>query len=46
MASIDSTHHYYIRAAMENGCDVITEKPMTIDAEKCRPVDIDSLVRL
>lgn len=44
VASIDATHHYYIQAAMENGCDVITEKPMTIDAEKCQTV-VDTIER-
>jgi predicted dehydrogenase len=32
----DSTHDEYICRAMELGCDVITEKPMTTDAEKCQ----------
>lgn len=32
----DSTHHDYIVRAMRLGCDVVTEKPMTIDAEKTR----------
>lgn len=35
VASKDSTHDHYICRAMELGCDVVTEKPMTIDAEKC-----------
>ena len=34
VTSMDCTHHQYIIRAMELGCDVITEKPMTIDAEK------------
>src|SRR5688572_59469 len=34
----DASHHEYLIQAMEAGCDVITEKPMTIDAEKCRQV--------
>lgn len=34
----DATHHDYIVRAMEAGCDVITEKPMTTDAEKCRRI--------
>ena len=38
VTSIDRTHHYYICRAMELGCDVITEKPMTIDAEKCQQI--------
>jgi len=35
VSSIDRTHHTYIVQAMEMGCDVITEKPLTIDADKC-----------
>jgi len=35
VTSIDRTHHRFIYQAMEAGCDVITEKPLTIDAEKC-----------
>lgn len=38
VTSIDRTHHEYIRRAMEAGCDAITEKPMTVDAEKCREI--------
>lgn len=34
----DATHHLYINRAMELGCDVITEKPMTTDAEKARSI--------
>jgi predicted dehydrogenase len=34
----DSVHHEYICRAMELGCDVITEKPMTIDETKCRQI--------
>ena len=34
VTTIDATHHTYIARAMELGCDVITEKPMTIDIEK------------
>lgn len=36
VTTIDSAHHPYIIRALEQGCDVITEKPMTTDAEKCR----------
>ncbi|MEJ1971779.1 MAG: Gfo/Idh/MocA family oxidoreductase [Lacunisphaera sp.] len=36
MTSKDSTHHEYIVRAVEAGCDVITEKPMTTDAAKTR----------
>src|SRR3954447_18204848 len=38
VTSIDPTHHHYITRAMNAGCDVITEKPMTIDAEKCQQI--------
>lgn len=38
VTSIDRTHHRYICRAMELGCDVISEKPMTIDPEKCQQV--------
>lgn len=36
VTTVDATHHDYLIRAMEAGCDVITEKPMTTDAEKCR----------
>ena len=38
VTTMDATHHDYIVRAMEAGCDVITEKPMTTDAEKCRQI--------
>lgn len=34
VTSIDRTHDDYIIRALQAGCDVITEKPMTIDAER------------
>src|SRR5262245_45086449 len=34
VTTVDATHHRYITRAMELGCDVITEKPMTTDAGK------------
>ena len=34
----DSMHHDYIVRALHAGCDVITEKPMTTDAAKCRAI--------
>jgi len=34
----DSFHDEYICRAMELGCDVITEKPMTIDAERAQRI--------
>lgn len=44
VTSIDRTHHRYIIRAMELGCDVISEKPMTMDAEKCQAI-IDAIAR-
>jgi len=38
VTTVDGFHHKYIIRAMELGCDVITEKPMTIDAEKCQKI--------
>ena len=38
VTTMDSTHHQYIIRAMELGCDAISEKPMTIDAEKARAI--------
>lgn len=34
----DSHHDEYLCRAMEAGCDVITEKPMTTDEHKCRAI--------
>jgi predicted dehydrogenase len=34
VTTMDVLHHEYIVRAMNAGCDVIVEKPMTIDAEK------------
>ncbi len=38
VTSMDRTHHRYICRSMELGCDVITEKPMTIDEEKTKMI--------
>lgn len=38
VASVDATHHTYIIESLKAGCDVICEKPMTIDEEKCRAI--------
>lgn len=38
VTTVDGFHHKYIIRGMELGCDVITEKPMTIDAEKCQAI--------
>jgi len=44
VTSIDRTHHRYIIKAMEMGCDVISEKPMTTDADKCQAI-LDAVKR-
>ncbi len=36
VCTVDATHHDYIVRALRAGCDVVTEKPLTTDAEKCR----------
>jgi predicted dehydrogenase len=38
VSTIDSTHHLYITRAMELGCDVISEKPMTTDLAKLKAI--------
>ncbi|GIH10551.1 dehydrogenase [Rhizocola hellebori] len=35
VSTVDATHDTYIVAGLEAGCDVITEKPMTVDAPRC-----------
>jgi predicted dehydrogenase len=44
VTSIDRTHHKYIIKAMELGCDVISEKPMTVDGVKCKEI-LDAIER-
>lgn len=44
VTSIDRTHDRYIIRALEMGCDVITEKPMTIDEERCQHI-LDTVER-
>jgi len=44
VTSIDRTHHKYIVRAMELGCNVISEKPMTIDTVKCQEI-LDAVKR-
>ncbi len=44
VTSMDRTHHTYIIRAMELGCDVITEKPMTVDNEKCQAI-VDTVAK-
>ncbi|HEX6766500.1 MAG TPA: Gfo/Idh/MocA family oxidoreductase [Polyangiaceae bacterium] len=38
VTSVDATHDDYIRRAMTLGTDVITEKPMTTDPQKCQSI--------
>jgi predicted dehydrogenase len=38
VTSKDATHHEFIIRALRKGCDVITEKPMTVDADKTRQI--------
>lgn len=44
VTSVDRTHHKYIIRAMELGCDVISEKPMTVDNVKCQEI-LDAVKR-
>jgi predicted dehydrogenase len=38
VTTVDRYHEQYIVAALEAGCDAITEKPMTVDAPSCRRI--------
>lgn len=38
VTTVDAFHHEYIVRAMEDGCDVITEKPMTTHAAACQEI--------
>jgi hypothetical protein len=44
VTTVDRTHDGYIVAALTAGCDVITEKPMTVDAPRCRRI-LDAVAR-
>ena len=44
VTTVDATHHIYITRAMELGCDVITEKPMTTDVKKTEQI-FDAIAR-
>lgn len=44
VTTVDRTHHTYIIRALELGCDVVTEKPMTVDEEKCQEI-LDAVER-
>jgi predicted dehydrogenase len=34
----DSTHHEFIIGGLDAGCDVLTEKPLTMDENKCQAI--------
>ena len=38
VTSVDRTHHRYIVEALRAGCDVVTEKPLTVDAPRCQAI--------
>ncbi|MET8154085.1 Gfo/Idh/MocA family oxidoreductase [Actinoplanes sp. NPDC005259] len=38
VTSVDHTHAGYVVTALDAGCDVITEKPMTVDVDGCRRI--------
>lgn len=44
VTTMDRTHHDYIIRALDLGCDVITEKPMTTDEVKCQAI-VDAVER-
>lgn len=38
VTTVDGTHHEQIIKGMEYGADIITEKPLTIDEQKCQAI--------
>jgi len=38
VTTVDATHHKYIIRGLELGMDVLTEKPMTTDEDKCEAI--------
>ena len=38
VTTVDATHHEFIIKGLEAGIDVVTEKPMTTDEEKCQAI--------
>lgn len=38
VTTVDATHHDFIIRGMELGANIITEKPMTTDEEKCEAI--------
>jgi predicted dehydrogenase len=44
VSTVDARHDHYIVLAVEAGCRVVTEKPMTVDAVKCQSI-LDATAR-
>lgn len=38
ICTIDREHDYYIQESLRAGCDVVSEKPMTVNEEKCAKI--------
>jgi predicted dehydrogenase len=38
VTSVDVTHDEYIVTALQAGCEVVTEKPMTVDVPRCQRI--------
>jgi predicted dehydrogenase len=38
VTTVDSTHHQFIVQGLEMGCDVLSEKPLTTDEDKCQQI--------
>jgi predicted dehydrogenase len=38
VTTVDATHDQFIVKGLEMGCDILTEKPMTTDEDKCRAI--------
>ncbi|MDT7830099.1 Gfo/Idh/MocA family oxidoreductase [Pricia sp. S334] len=38
VTTTDATHHQFIVRGLELGCDVLTEKPLTTDEQKCQQI--------
>src|SRR2546421_11154778 len=38
VTSVDRTHDRYIIGALEHGCDMVTEKPLTVDELLCQAI--------
>jgi predicted dehydrogenase len=38
VTTVDSTHDEFIVGGMETGCDIVTEKPLTTDEDKCQDI--------